>query len=164
MSFCLLFVTLILAYLLVHAARKNKPIDGFRSFFPITWVKGQRPVCFSWMPCVSQGNTTCQPWRLFKISVRLWEVWGGSTRLILCVCTRSHRWGISWSQTVCINTRELSFYPLPCFCAFVNQDWGGEEISLHPELSCCASLPSASLWVVLNWRVLEVCWEKERAG
>lgn len=27
---------------------------------------------------------------------------------------------------------------------------GGGEISLHPELSCCVSLPSASLWVVLN--------------
>lgn len=33
MSFCLLFVTLILAYLLVLAARKNKPMNGFRSFF-----------------------------------------------------------------------------------------------------------------------------------
>lgn len=32
-----------------------------------------------------------------------------------------------------------------CVC-----EMGLGEISLHPELSCCASLPSASLWVVLN--------------
>lgn len=104
------------------------------------------------------------------------EAAGRSRQRMLYICTRSHRRGISWSLTVCINTQGLSSHPPPPVSVCLR----GESVRLlylswiEPLLIfpiCRAPLPSAPLGLILNRRILGIVlrrgedWtERERRG